>query len=98
MIGNIIKNAINYTTSGGSISVTVSQKCVSIEDTGVGIRSEDLAHIWDRFYRIDTSRTKTTAEGYGLGLAIVKKVVDEQEWKVEVSSIPEKGTRFIIRF
>jgi two-component system sensor histidine kinase CiaH len=96
----LLDNAIKYSPSGKRIEITssVSGKSgrISIKDQGVGIKATELPHIFDRFYRSDTSRSKTQAEGYGLGLAIAKKIADSLDGSIEVKSAPAKGSTFTI--
>ena len=66
---------------------------VSVIDTGVGISPDDLSHVFDRFYRVDRSRTRSTG-GSGLGLAIVKQLVEAQGGKVWAKSVSGKGSTF----
>jgi signal transduction histidine kinase len=98
VLWNLIKNAIHYTAEKWEIVITIEKNKVTIRDTGCGMGQEELSHIWDRFYRIDTSRSKGTIPWYGLWLAIVKKVISEQKWKIEVSSKLWEGTIFAVTF
>lgn len=95
VIGNLLSNAIKFNKNNGTIVVTLAKKFVSIADTGIGIQTSDLPHIFDRFYQADTSRAK---DGFGLGLSLVKRIVDMHGWKIRVSSSPDKGTQFTIDF
>lgn len=94
----LLDNAVRYTKEG---SITCSLRLqgekieLAIKDTGVGIAKEDLTHIFDRFYRGDTSRKR---DGTGLGLSIAKTIVDAHGGKIEVNSEVGKGTEFIIKF
>ena len=90
VIGNLLKNAIRFTQRGG-IDVIFDGTTLTIKDTGVGIAASDLPHIFERFYRADSSR-KT--EGTGLGLAICRDICEQEGWKIEVESAVEKGTTF----
>lgn len=96
---NLIDNAINYTTEG-SVTVKV-EDCgpaaeISVSDTGIGIPSEHLPRIFERFYRVDKGRSRATG-GTGLGLSIVKHIVDAHGGAIEVESDLGKGTTFRIR-
>ena len=97
VIANLLDNAIKYTSKGGRIIISVACNrryvSISIEDTGIGIREEDLPHIFKRFYRAEQSRT---SPGMGLGLSLVKAVVEAHGGRVEVKSIFQKGSRFQI--
>ncbi|MCE5284462.1 MAG: HAMP domain-containing protein [Pelosinus sp.] len=90
-----IENSIKYTPAGGVIAID-SQKgsdhlAVTIEDTGIGIPAKDLQKIFDRFYRVDSSRTKMTG-GAGLGLAIARYIAIQHDITIKVSSMPDQGT------
>ncbi len=97
VLSNLIDNAIRYTPDEGRILVLLSRKkdevWLCIEDSGEGIPREDLPHIFDRFYRVEKSRSKHSG-GSGLGLAIVKKILDAHEIKIDVQSEHGRGTRF----
>lgn len=94
----LLDNAIRYTEEG-SITCSLSSQgekiVISIKDTGIGIPSEKIDHIFDRFYRGDASRKRT---GTGLGLAIAKTIVEAHQGKIEVKSEVGKGTEFLIKF
>ncbi len=96
---NLIENAIAYTPNGGSIVISTQtqdeQVLITIEDTGIGISSTDLPHIFERFYRADQARSTHTG-GNGLGLSIVKRIVEEHKGSIEVKSEPDTGTKFSI--
>ncbi|MEI8061504.1 MAG: HAMP domain-containing sensor histidine kinase [Candidatus Berkelbacteria bacterium] len=98
----LFDNAIKYSPSGSKIRVKLTSDGkhseVSIRDHGVGIKSSDLLHIFDRFYRADQSRNKEKAEGYGLGLSIAKRIVDLHSGKISATSTPGKGTEFVVKF
>ncbi|MCC6615252.1 MAG: PAS domain-containing protein [Anaerolineae bacterium] len=98
-LSNLVENAIFYTPAGGSVTVRTTASngdiVVEIEDTGIGIAEDDVAHIFERFYRAPNART-TDPGGTGLGLAIVKKVVEQHHGQIRVSSTLHVGTRFSI--
>jgi len=95
---NIIDNAINYNTSPGKIEVSASMEgdryTISISDTGIGIPDDSIDRIFERFYRVDKSRSRDTG-GTGLGLSIVKHAVELLNWEISVSS-SSRGTTFTI--
>ena len=97
---NIIDNAINYNNEEGVVSITAEQSekgcIVSVNDTGIGIPKEALERIFERFYRVDKSRSRDTG-GTGLGLSIVKHAVEMLNWEIDVSS-GKNGTIFRILF
>jgi signal transduction histidine kinase len=98
---NLVKNSIQYTPNGGSVTVEVkkqgSQVIVSIKDTGIGIEEKDLQHIFEPFYKADKSRAQFES-GIGLGLSLVKKIADNHHAKLDVKSVLQKGTEVIITF
>lgn len=95
----LLDNAISFTPEGGKITVSVQRgKCralIKVKDTGVGIEPQHLPHIWERFYKADKSRMRTT--GTGLGLAIAKCIVDLMGGCISVTSEPGQGTEFTVR-
>ena len=97
VFANLIDNAIKYTESGGRVEISletkVSEVVVSVRDTGVGIPEADLARVFERFYRVDKSRSRE-AGGTGLGLAIVKHLVEAQGGRVWVESRQPGGSAF----
>lgn len=94
---NILSNALKYTQSGGTIEIVLTEQVdkieVTIKDNGVGISTEEIDRIFDRFYRADNSRTQEIG-GTGLGLSIVQQVITLHNGTVEVSSETGKGTLF----
>lgn len=102
MITNLLSNALKFTPKGGEVRVTVrrveNRVEVTVADTGKGIPTESLPHIFDRFYRVPGSGTAPSPEqGLGLGLSFVAWIVKAHNGKIEVDSAPGKGTRFHIR-
>lgn len=97
---NLMENAIAYTHNGGIITIQTGsladETYISIEDTGIGISSNDLQHIFERFYRADQARSTNTG-GNGLGLSIVKRIVEGHKGTIDVQSEVGVGTKFIIR-
>lgn len=93
ILTNLVSNAIKFNKKGGSVTVTLKRRFLSVADTGVGIPAMVQPHIFDRFYQADTSRTN---DGYGLGLALVKRIVDLHDWKIDLKSAEGKGTTFSI--
>ena len=69
---------------------------ITVADTGIGMTPEDLERIFDDFVRIKNDKTKNIT-GSGLGLSIVKKLIDSYSGKIEVESVPDRGTTFIVR-
>ena len=95
LIGNLMSNAVKFTESKGTVTVTLTRNVFKVSDTGVGISPAALPHIFDRFYRADQSRG---SEGYGLGLALVKRIADMHKWNIHVESKEGKGTQFTVSF
>lgn len=97
----LLDNAIKYSANEKSILVTANKTDSSVEivikDQGIGIDKKDLPHIFDRFFRADSARSKTDTIGYGLGLSIAKKIVEIHHGSITVDSELQKGTTFIIR-
>ncbi len=101
LISILIDNAVKY--SDGNVQVAVrsiphaKQVEIQVTDTGVGIGADDLPHIFDRFYRVESSRTKNTVEGYGLGLSLAKKIVELHKGEITVVSKLGEGSTFTIK-
>lgn len=99
-VSNVIDNAIKYTPEGGSIRATARPEegavVIEVTDTGIGIPAEDLPRIFERFYRVEKSRSREMG-GTGLGLAIVKHVVQAHRGTVEAVSEVGKGTTLRMR-
>jgi signal transduction histidine kinase len=99
VIINLLTNSLRYTKPGGHIAITLKnstkQVMIEIEDNGEGIPKEDLPFIWNRFYRVDKSRSSKSG-GSGLGLAITKQIIQLHGGKIDVDSVIGKGTKFTI--
>jgi signal transduction histidine kinase len=97
VLTNLLENALRFTPAGGSVRVRLaaaeSLVRVSVEDTGPGIGPEDLPRIFERFYRADASRDRST-EGAGLGLAIARQIVEMHGSALTVESSPGRGAAF----
>ena len=101
LVYNLCDNAIRYNNKGGSVYVTVrpsgKKVILSVKDTGIGIPKEHQERIFERFYRVDKSRSKSTG-GTGLGLAIVKHIVAGSNASMELDSAVGKGTEIRVIF
>lgn len=98
---NLIENGIKYNKDNGKIYISLrrvrNKAVITIKDTGIGIKEEDLPHIFERFYRVDKSRNRKV-EGTGLGLSIVKRIVMKYKGEISVKSTYNVGTEFTIKF
>lgn len=101
LVYNLCDNAIRYNKENGNVTVTVTSlekgASVSVKDTGIGIPKKYQERIFERFFRVDKSRSKATG-GTGLGLAIVKHITQLHDAKLEISSEEGKGTEIIVTF
>jgi two-component system sensor histidine kinase SenX3 len=97
---NLIENAINYSEPGSSVRVmakaTNGAAEISVKDSGVGIAPQELDRVFERFYRVDQSRSRTTG-GTGLGLSLVKNIAAKHLGEVSVKSKVGKGSTFYLR-
>lgn len=97
-LDNLLDNAIKYTESG-SVTVTLEADAesarITVADTGIGIPNDDLARIFERFYRVDRARSREGG-GTGLGLSLVRHVVERSNGRIEVSSAPGEGSAFTV--
>lgn len=101
VVYNLCDNAIRYNNEGGKVDVTVKpvkgKIYLCVEDNGIGISKEHQERIFERFYRVDKSRSKSTG-GTGLGLAIVKHIIQQHGAHMELTSEKGKGTKIEIEF
>ncbi len=103
VVGNLVSNAVRHTPEGGRVTLRAYASdegdgavLVEVADTGSGIPSEDLPHVFDRFWRAEKSRSRRTG-GSGLGLAIVRKLVEAHGGTVDATSVEGKGSTFVLR-
>ena len=100
VLTNLVRNAINYTPEGGVVSVRVNDGSfehvqIAVSDTGPGISAKDLEHIFERFYRADSSRARDTG-GFGLGLSIARELLEAMGGSLSATSQPGLGSTFWI--
>ncbi|MDP3064036.1 MAG: HAMP domain-containing sensor histidine kinase, partial [Chloroflexota bacterium] len=95
VLSNLLDNALKFTPRGGSVTVSASEEpgrvWVNVSDSGAGIADEHLPHIFERFYKVDASRS---GEGIGLGLAIARHIVHAHGGDIKVSSREGEGSTF----
>jgi signal transduction histidine kinase len=105
MLVNLLDNALQYTPPGGRVTVRARASSpqagvwIQVTDTGSGIAEDDLAHIFERFYRADKARRRSTGvagSGAGLGLAIVKGIVEDHGGTISAQSVPDQGTEISV--
>ncbi|HAZ48943.1 MAG TPA: two-component sensor histidine kinase [Cyanobacteria bacterium UBA11369] len=101
---NLVGNAVQYTLPGGRVDVELqqikrlnyTQLQVKVKDTGIGIPEDALAHLFDRFYRVDPARSRAVVAGSGLGLAIASAIVENHKGHIRVESTLDRGTTFTV--
>src|SRR3546814_2765414 len=101
-VSNLLTNAIRYTPKGGTITVSWYKSegghaCYSVQDTGIGIASQDIPRLTERFYRVDRGRSRA-AGGTGLGLAITKHIAIRHDAALLITSAVGKGSIFALHF
>ncbi|MBI3889560.1 hypothetical protein HY312_03230 [Candidatus Saccharibacteria bacterium] len=96
----LVDNALKYSPSDSLVTIRLAKRsgkvCIEIVNTGKGIGEQDLPHIFDRFYRADTSRTNGDQAGHGLGLALAKKIVEIHHGELSASSALDHATTFTV--
>jgi signal transduction histidine kinase len=96
VLANLVSNALRHTPAGGTVQIRASAEAegvqVEVRDSGEGIGPEDVAHIFEQFYRGDKSRSRDTG-GSGLGLAIAKGIVEAHGGQIAAESMPGEGAR-----
>ncbi|MBQ3714707.1 MAG: histidine kinase [Fibrobacter sp.] len=97
MVFNLVDNSIRYTEQGGKVAVVVEPGAIVVKDTGIGIPEECQSRVFERFYRVDKSRSKETG-GTGLGLAIVKHIAEVLHATIQLNSAVGFGTEIRIGF
>jgi signal transduction histidine kinase len=98
---NLVDNALKHTPAGGKVTVQTRLAPphieISVTDTGVGIPTEELARIFDRFYQVDKSRPGGQGRGVGLGLAIAQEIVQTHGGMLTAQSKPAQGSVFVVK-
>ena len=97
LVYNLCDNAIRYNRKNGSVYVMVGASSIVVRDTGIGIPKEHQDRVFERFYRVDKSRSKETG-GTGLGLAIVKHIAEQHQATMELKSREGRGTEIRVAF
>lgn len=97
MIFNLMDNAVKYNRTNGNVDVTVSGKTIRISDTGIGISEENKSRIFERFFRVDKSRSRKGG-GTGLGLSIVKHIAENHHAEINIESTMNVGTDITVHF
>lgn len=92
-VDNLISNAIKYNNNKGSVIITLKDKKLFIQDSGIGIEADKIAYIFNRYYQEDK-----TKQGEGIGLSLVKSFCDENKVEIKIVSNKESGTTFILDF
>ena len=97
MIDNLLSNALKYAQTEVKVCLSKRNRIIlEVADDGIGINDAEKKHIWDRFYKVDKSRTTTEDNSSGLGLSITKKIVELHDGKIAVLDNKQKGTRFVV--
>ena len=100
LVSNLMTNAIQYTPTGGSVMVSLAagdrSATITVKDTGIGIPAEAQRRIFERFYRVNSDRSRKTG-GTGLGLAIAQAIAQRHGSQIVVDSQPQKGSCFSLQ-
>jgi len=101
IIYNLCDNAVRYNKEGGQVFITTAREekavVLTVSDTGIGIKKEHQDRVFERFYRVDKSHSRTTG-GTGLGLSIVKHAAEYHNAEISLTSVPEKGSDITVKF
>jgi signal transduction histidine kinase len=98
---NLVDNALKFTPSGGTVTVAVAVEertaRLTVRDSGIGIPADAVPHVFDRFFRADSARSRSQDGGAGLGLSLVKWIVERHEGTIDVASGQGHGTTITVR-
>ena len=97
ILHNLMGNAIRYGRRGGHVKILLRQRCIIVEDDGIGIEKKHLPYLFEQFYRVDQSRDPEV-RGTGLGLSIVRTLAERNGATVGVESCPGRGSRITVCF
>lgn len=101
LITILLDNAVKYSSKGGKVYLTTESSrrnlILKVKDYGIGIPNDHIPHIFNRFYRVDNSRSGVNTSGFGLGLSIAKKIVDSHNGSISVKSSMGKGSTFTVK-
>ena len=97
LVYNLVDNAIKYNRENGNIEINITDKKLTVTDTGLGIPQESIPRIFERFYRIDKSRSRAKG-GTGLGLSIVRHIAEHHGAEIDVESTVGVGTSITVKF
>lgn len=96
----LLDNAIKYSSEGTAVKIKGVEEGhmvrVTVADQGIGIKASDIPHLFSRFYRADTSRSKRNVPGFGLGLSLAERIVETHKGKISVTSTPNQGSTFTV--
>lgn len=102
LVTNLVNNAIKYNKEGGKVVISLAESndevTLKVKDNGIGIAKEHQSRLFERFYKVDASRTYTNESSTGLGLAIVKKIAVIHGGKISLKSEVGKGSEFTVKF
>jgi len=100
VVCNLVDNAVKYTESGGSVTVSLSRDdgaaCVTVADTGIGIPADSLPRVFDRFYRSDHARASTNGGGVGLGLSLCRSITEAHDGEIRIDTEVDRGTSVVV--
>lgn len=91
LVSNLLQNACKFSKQGWEIRIEADEKSFSISDDGIGMTTENISHVYEKFYRVEKQ-----SDGFWIGLFLVKRIIELYDWRIEIHSEVEKGTRFHI--